>query len=74
VKTGTHTGTRSPSTEEPSGFFHVYIIPEGREVLELREWRPSWPLGLDFPTVSPPFNFFLILFLFALGVEVPLLG
>jgi len=49
-------------------------FPEGREILELREWRRSWPLGMDFPMVNPAFKFSLILFLFALGIEVSLLG
>jgi len=51
-----------------------YSIPEGREILELREWRRSWALGMDFPMVNPAFKFSLILFLFALGIEVSLLG
>jgi len=36
--------------------------------------RRSWPLGMDFPMANPAFNFSLILFLLALGIEVPLLG
>ena len=52
----------------------MYGIPEGREILELRKWRRSWPLGMDFPMVNPAFKFSLILFLFALGIEVSLLG
>ena len=51
-----------------------YSIPESREILELREWRRSRQLGMDFPMVNPAFKFSLILFLFALGIEVSLLG
>jgi len=51
-----------------------YSIPEGREILELRELRRSWPLGMDFPMVNPALKFSLILFLVALGIGVPLLG
>ena len=51
-----------------------YSILEGREILELQEWQRSWPLGMDFPIVYPAFKFSLILFLFALGIEVSLLG
>ena len=49
-----------------------YSIPEGREILELREWRRSWLLGMDFPMINPAFKFSLILFLFALGIGVSL--
>ena len=52
----------------------MYGITEGHEILELRKWRRSWPLGMDFPMVNPGFKFSLILFLFALGIEVSLLG
>jgi len=34
-----------------------YSIPEGREILEVREWRRSGPLGMDFPMVNPAFKF-----------------
>jgi len=54
--------------------YFLYSIPEGREILELREWRRSRPLGMDFPMVNPAFKFSLIPFLLALGIEVSLLG
>jgi len=48
-----------------------YSLPKGREILERRR---SWPLGMDFPKVNPAFKFSLILFSFALDIEVSLLG
>jgi len=36
-------------------------LPKGHEILELREWQGSWPLGMDFPMVNPAFEKTLIL-------------
>jgi len=37
--------------------YFLYSIPEGREILELREWRRSRPLGMDFPWPTLLLNF-----------------
>ena len=47
----------------------LYSLAKGREILDLQEWQRS-SHGMDFPMANYASKFSLILFLFALGIEV----